>query len=567
MSISQGTTGDKFDNVGGPTDGATLSTIDAPPADTKVAQVYATQLNSHDPYIYQNYVHMTNLVWTTNDLAGTVLFSTPITPEMTNPIIKYLQGIYNTWRGGFDYKLIIAGTAFHAGRLIMYRLPPNLQPIDVITPSDMTHFPYVILDVKSIEPVAESLQDQTQVMYHYKPYNPQNPNTFGGWFCVAVYLQLNTSSSGVNQINVDIQVKASPDFHMSQIIPPAIIGNTGPSSDFEKVFDYSKVAHYNPYNGRPINNIVVTQQSALQIANTYACGALNMAGNSVIVPGAVIKQRIIPWNRRCHMHRIGNLTFNLLDEEGIPMPQLAWVSNPDTTYQWVGFALNNNQGLQNPFPLNGATFDGTTLTCVADPSTGQNNLPVFFATGIHPKMTHVNEGVHLAPPLAESFVLFSTQTTQIDYYESGTAPSGPYTEDLRCLQTDQTRQAIVAQVLPTISPTQCLLFVLTDVQFGVPILYFKMYYDGYMTTTASTTEVLYDAVKYRLRFDGVIQAAAAIPMTAEMARMARTRESESRSIKALKRVEHLVRKLKISEKGKRPSSATLMESWDSDEDV
>jgi hypothetical protein len=532
MSLQQGSQGSAFDNAAGVPAGPTISSIDAPPADTKVAQIYATQINSHDPYIYENYIHLTNFVWSTSDLPGTVLFSTPITPEHSNDIIKYLYGIYNTWRGGFDYKTIIAGTAFHAGRLIVYRLPPNLQPVDVVTVADMTHFPYGILDVKNIEPIVESLQDQTQVMYHYKPYQPTVPNSYGGWFCIAVYLQLNTSSSGVNQINVDVQVKASSEFHMSQIIPPAITGNAGPSSDFDKLFDFSKVDHVNPYNNNKINFIIVTQRALLQISNTYAQGQLNLGGIPVL---SNLSFRNKPWNKRCKLLRLSELTFTVIDEDNTPIPNLAFASNPDVEFQNLGVALRDASGFKQPFPVNGATFDGVTLNCVSDPGAGDGHS-LFFATGVHPVMTHVDEGIQQAPPLEESFVLWSTRITWAPYYVSVTPPVGNYTEDLRCHQTDQMRQAIKAGIFPSITPEQCLLFVLVDVQFGLPVAFFKMYYDGYFTTSPSSAEVSYVANQYRLRFDGVIQATTAIPTTPAMAQMSLVRESESRTTQALNRI-------------------------------
>ena len=77
--------------------------------------------------------------------------------------------MYNAFAGGFQFSLTIAGTGFHAGKLMVVRLPPNIHPTSLRRIQDVGAFPYYIIDPKTLETIVKSAMDQRDVMYHYLP--------------------------------------------------------------------------------------------------------------------------------------------------------------------------------------------------------------------------------------------------------------------------------------------------------------------------------------------------------------------------------------------------------------
>lgn len=211
-----------FDSQQSPPD-QPISELNAGHANPAAEIVPATgQRNFIDPNVRSQFLGQTNFTWPKTALPGSLLWYRPITPTRANVFLEYLAGMYNVWRGGIDYKFKIAGTGFHAGALAFVRLPPNIQPESIKTVQDFTCFEYCVVDPKTLEAVQHSVMDQTQVMYHYRKFEPDKPNSFGGYICAFVMLQLNTSSSGSGQIQVQVFSKPAHDFEFGQLIPPML---------------------------------------------------------------------------------------------------------------------------------------------------------------------------------------------------------------------------------------------------------------------------------------------------------------------------------------------------------
>lgn len=183
-------------------------------------------------YLKKQHVALQRFVWSTSQLPGTLLVNIPITPLRANLFVSYLAGMYNAWNGGFEYLVKIAGTGFHAGALGVARIPPNIDPTTFKTVAQFTAFEYVVIDPKTLEAVSKHIPDQRPVMYHYVSNNFSDPNVIGGHFVIFVLLQLNTSSTGTNQIDVQILNRLAPDFRFIQIVPPNL--PTQPPTDVEK---------------------------------------------------------------------------------------------------------------------------------------------------------------------------------------------------------------------------------------------------------------------------------------------------------------------------------------------
>jgi hypothetical protein len=177
---------------------------------------------SLDFYMKNQFLGLSTFTWSVNDLPGAVKFAAPIAPKNANYIISYLSGMFNCWAGGLDYEMKVAGTALHAGALGITRIPPNIDYRKLKTVNNFTAFEYSVIDPKTLEAVNRHVTDQRPIMYHYMNADTQDPNSIGGTIVVFVMLQLNTASSGTNQIDVQIFNKASHDFEMFQIIPPTV---------------------------------------------------------------------------------------------------------------------------------------------------------------------------------------------------------------------------------------------------------------------------------------------------------------------------------------------------------
>jgi hypothetical protein len=219
--------------IGEPATGSTFSSTDASgldvpaiagrPASTMEGPRHANVSNDDIlGYLKKQHLALQRFTWSTSQLPGTLLVSIPITPLRANTIVSYLSGIYNAWNGGLEYQAKVAGTGFHAGALGIARIPPNINPASFKTVAQFTAFEYSVIDPKTLEAVSKHIPDQRPIMYHYMSDDFSDPNNIGGYFVIFVILQLNTSSTGTNQIDVQIFNKLAPDFRFIQVIPPSL---------------------------------------------------------------------------------------------------------------------------------------------------------------------------------------------------------------------------------------------------------------------------------------------------------------------------------------------------------
>lgn len=209
-----------FDSTIAPATG-NVSSIGLPGPPTMEAPQHAGMVNGIDPYFYRQYIAMSQVVWDTSMSAAQLIFSTPIAPQRNHQYMAHLAKMYNVWAGGFDFAVKVAGTGFHAGAVMLVRLPPNIRPDQLRTLADITAFEYTVIDPKTLEVEVKAVMDQRNIMYHYMPLNLENFQTFGGYFAIYVMLPLNTSSTGATQIGLQILTKPaqSPPFMFAQIRP------------------------------------------------------------------------------------------------------------------------------------------------------------------------------------------------------------------------------------------------------------------------------------------------------------------------------------------------------------
>lgn len=94
--------------------------------------------------------------WTINDAVGKVLHSNAVSPGLTEGLssslepttLAYLASMFRYWRGGLNFRLAVAKTAFHTGRLrITYH--PGVYAVDNTTVSDNAYNWILDLSVSS----------------------------------------------------------------------------------------------------------------------------------------------------------------------------------------------------------------------------------------------------------------------------------------------------------------------------------------------------------------------------------------------------------------------------------
>jgi len=278
--------------LGEPATGAVFSSTDATaldvpaiagrPAATIEGPRHANVANEDIvSYLKKQHLALQRVTWSTAHLPGTLLVSIPITPLRANQIISYLCGVHNAWNGGQDYQVKVAGTGFHAGALGIARIPPNLDPSSFKTVAQFTAFEYTVIDPKTLEAMSKHIPDQRPVMYHYMSEDFSNPNNIGGHFVIFVILQLNTSSTGTNQIDVQIFNKLSSDFRFIQVVPPNL--NLSPNTDVEKwanLFN-TPALHYSTIYPTAVDEIKVLAAGAS--SSTTMVPVAN-AGSTVLYP-------------------------------------------------------------------------------------------------------------------------------------------------------------------------------------------------------------------------------------------------------------------------------------------
>uniref|UniRef100_A0AB38ZKD0 Calicivirus coat protein domain-containing protein n=1 Tax=Suncus murinus ribovirus 1 TaxID=3139575 RepID=A0AB38ZKD0_9VIRU len=243
---SSGGAAEEFDSTITPPTG-NLSSIGIDMTDNTEVPARSGMVNVIDTFFRSNYVSKALFEWNTEQHPGTLLWSAKVHPMDSHQWIEYVAKMYNTWGGGFDYAFKVAGTAFHAGQIVFARLPPNIKPESIKTTADITAFECYYIDPKCLEVNVKEVMDQRNIMYHWMDtkLDPDNPNSFGGYIACYVFIPLVTSSTGVQNINIQCWIKASQNFQFSQIRP---LGGSGPI---------------------PINNVKLLVESYLDFHGQY----------------------------------------------------------------------------------------------------------------------------------------------------------------------------------------------------------------------------------------------------------------------------------------------------------
>nr|WPR18077.1 MAG: hypothetical protein [Crogonang virus 23] len=461
----------------------------ANPAVKQEVVTHGTQNNNIDPYIYMNFLFMASLTWSTAALPGTIIFQTPIHPSKTNTVVSYLSKIYNTWGGGFQYRMKLAGTGFHAGALGWARIPPNIKPSSLTTIADFTAFEWDIIDPKQLESITISMIDQKNLMYHYRDFDENDPTTFGGYFVLFVMMPLNTSSTGSQQINLTIWSRADPSFTVAQIVPPALAITTGGPETAGLLFP-KEIPWTDPLTGLAVNilristsNVTTSTYGVVDYAGlplTEKYTPLSVFQSIVVFNGAGSLPEVCRW-----ADRITELKRPLL-VQNIGLKTVTAQQVNSVTSSTTGTALAFTSQASTPLNV-GTGKQFTVQASTYDPSC------VYNASTI--------SGVPITPYLNESIVEFKPVYNAPNV--NGGAETASTAQLIAC-QTVQMITALTNQAQGIMTQGTGFLYALRDKVTGLGVAYLKLNSNGVMTATRTNTQVLYDLAAYTIEPVGSI---------------------------------------------------------------
>lgn len=452
-------------------------------------------LQDLDTYIRTHYIQIAKLNWNTTQLEGTILYTNQIHPLRSNKIIKHLYKIFNTWTGGLDYKIKIAATGFNAGAIIVLRVPPNIDITKLKTVENMTHFPHIIIEAKTLEMPTVEFIDQLRFFFHYtNKFDTNDPDTFGGHFIIGVWSPLVAVGSGPSSVNIVISNKASESFSFAQIIPPDMMDQEI-SIDYEF---YKMLLNFkNPKNiiGQPylkmrcnstttMPNLVkfmsnmVKANGELMFPTDYNDTISEYLPSDVVMIDSVgIKDRYNRTVGKCHWHY-----------------DTVWMDI--ATYDTVTHKITGNPSRQS-VDFNTVTL-GSPYLCNLSAATEGSPMPTIFT----------NAMVTANP---ESFITFFSFSYQLS---TETVPV-PEFHDAQMYPTSQILFGMDGELF---DPTQCFLFQVYDKLVNLPLFHVKLYHGGYMTSAPMADNVDYDLSTIEFNPVGMFPASAPVP-TANYANM------------------------------------------------
>lgn len=482
------------DSTGVP--GETISAIATPvvaPA-TEVPS-HVGQTNVLDPYFYTQFLSVANLTWSTSQLPGTMLWYTPIHPSASNNILAYVSKIYNTWGGGFDYMLKVAGTGFHAGALALVRLPPNISPQTLTTVEQITAFEWELFDPKQLEMVTRTLIDQKNIMYHYGKLNLDDPTTFGGYLALFVLMPLNTSSTGLNQINVRLFCRASPDFTVAQIIPPTVSVNTEPQSEAASLL-FPKTGFGRMLTLDTQVQRLVILPSSIQALTGEVYGQTAASGRNMATSYTPFSMGPVRGHDGIYMQQT--------PQSASAHRNLKVTFSTAVTAAWNAFYPDLNPSSPDYM------YTGTARTQIPEidySSLAVDNVIVKQTAGTIKYLDQpaMDGDEYIPPAVTESILLFESHWVQ------AAENTNPAQFPFRNTQCSSMVAALKGEAQDFIPSGMAYLYKLYDLDTNLPILYLKLYWHGLLTAAPTSTQIDLTASKYGILPVGSINATDPIP--------------------------------------------------------
>ncbi|AGM46344.1 major capsid protein [Norovirus Hu/GII/Seoul1055/KOR/2010] len=513
-------------NDANPSDGSTANLVPEvnnevmalePVVGAAIAAPVAGQQNVIDPWIRNNFVQAPGGEFTVSprNAPGEILWSAPLGPDL-NPYLSHLARMYNGYAGGFEVQVILAGNAFTAGKIIFAAVPPNF-PTEGLSPSQVTMFPHIIVDVRQLEPVLIPLPDVRNNFYHY---NQSNDPTIKLIAMLYTPLRANNAGDDVFTVSCRVLTRPSPDFDFIFLVPPTVESRTKPFSvpiltveemtnsrfpiPLEKLFTGPSSAFVvQPQNGRCTTDGVLlgtTQLSPVNICTfrgdvTHITGSRNYTMNLATQnwnsydPTEEIPA---PLGTPDFVGKIQGVLTQTTRADGSTRGHKATVYTGSADFApklgRVQFATDTD----NDFDANQNT-KFTPVGVIQDGDTAHRNEPQQWVLPSYSGRNSHN--VHLAPAVAPTF-----PGEQLLFFRS-TMPgcSGYPNMDLDCLLPQEWVQYFYQEAAPAQSDVALLRFVNPDT--GRVLFECKLHKSGYVTVAHTGQHDLVIPPNGYFRFD------------------------------------------------------------------
>lgn len=488
--------------------------VDPPEPSKREAEIHAGAINRMDPVIYQQNIHKTTITWSTQDQPGTLLFYEELTPHKINSLVSHQADSYHYWSGDSLEEVKIAGTSFHAGMVVAVELPPHVHPTSLAGTRDYTAYNWRGIDAKNPNLEGFRIRDVRQVAFHYID-SKKNPSIhdIGGYFALYVDMPLNTSSTGTQQISIQIWSKPAPNFQLLKLKIPRLQPGE-PSSALthlvESTLDFTnndKLPEYPSNCAYPCGKMVANS-TTVTLHEVLRCNHFDTSGKSMTtlkhfekfdrgtetkykitggvdnVVGGSIRVRLTPLSPfRCNRNDKGGwLYFPVIGTSTVATSWDRDINPPKDSTDWVPTLIcTNSETLEN------AWKDGTVVYYFSAPSTTD----------------FISDSTTIVTPNGESLITFRQE-------------GNPRLEGL---QTSRFSELCASGVLKDWIPKgQVAVFILRDGTQDLPIAKVKLYPEGFFTTRPSKDHIEYDIGKLAFSFDGFTGATNPLPKSAEYSR-------------------------------------------------
>ena len=412
-------------------------------------------------YLDDHWTIIESFAWSSSAQPGTILFSRPITPRESFPILEYLSYLYNTWCGPINYRIEPVSTAFLGGKLACALLPPNYNPRTTnFTAQQLSVWPYIKEDVKNTEAMDLATGDMNAQKFHYFPTSTEHatdPQYIGGWFVVYVVNTLVTSGGTLGAVTVQMSCNAR-GLMMAGIVPPKAVT---PAHDLQSL---SLNADSQLPFGDTYNGIVLMSRTDMPTASVFLDGVVRGDGQPYT-------------GRKLTMKGTARPAFHANGSSG-----------PQETFTYDAVFPRLAMRYYNLFHYNESNYaasvstndSGTVLTTIdyTGASTGTTDMMAPLPINSIEVTSFGHPSDQVFTPLGttpESFIMFRGSWLTIN---TNIHPFNNF---------------MYWQPQPVkLSPEQCVYGQVIDDITGNRICYFKLYFQGFITTSGIATTTIVD---------------------------------------------------------------------------
>lgn len=454
-----------------------ISSESGPEPSPVEAIVHTGSANGIDPVLYSKWIAHKSFRWDTTQAPGTKLSIDKIHPDTIHPYTKHIGKMYNVSVGGFDIRMMVNGTALHGGELIAARIPPNIDPSTIKGLQDLTTFEYVLIDPKNTGVISLHVMDQRNKLYHYT--NDTGPDSIGGYFVVAVYAPLITSSTGNQSIVCCIQTRPARDFMFLQLRP---LPGVEEKECFDREVDILANALSVKDQPNTLCNFTKTvsffkvQPAAMEVPPTSLVGSYDFKGKKL--GNETTDNYPAPATAFEVAKSGGNSSSQIWIEPpslaGLPKSVTCNISIAHSKTKETSFPFKIVESVKEPgrfiiYDVGGSVGETVDRNCFYD-------VELYLETDR--KVPQKNS--------KESYFTFET---------------GKETSSLSSIQPSSFAEKLKSEQFTKVLDTQTAMIVdMLDAEQDVPVRRLKIYPSGIITTTGSTNAIYYPAQKYNFKF-------------------------------------------------------------------